>query len=227
MSRGECLKVSVHPALKDKTVFDLCIVALTGLELHFPLEVDIPCSKKTFIQIGIKSPDGHTQFRVVCYDLVRRLSLGDERGDDHILLPQFMLCHTDAGTGIGKELPVLSVSEPCIIAVFVGDGAMIYGFRTSVADIRCLIEAVTAFPYKVRTGLVTGRTGSALYITEDDLTAYVSLPAAVTVDTEVMGIVESAFMIPVTEPVSPDLFGDGGRVFAQVLGDLFEGKPLV
>jgi len=138
-----------------------------------------------------------------------------------------MLCHTDAGTGIGKELPVLSVSEPCIIAVFMGDGAMIYGFRTSITDIGCLIEAVTAFPYKVRTGLVTGRTGSALYITEDDLTAYVSLPAAVTVDTEVVGVIESALMIPVTKTVSPDLFGDGGRIFAQVLSDLFEGKPLV
>lgn len=227
MARGECLKVSVHPAQKDKTVFDLCIVALTGLELHFPLEVDIPCSKKTFIQISVKSPDGHTQFRVVCYGLVRRLSLGDERGDDHILLPQFMFRHADTGAGIRKELPVLSVSEPCIIAVFMGDGAVVYGFRTSITDIRCLIEAVTAFPDKVRTGLVTGRTGSALCITEDDLTVYVSLPAAVTVDTEVVGVIESALMIPVTKTVSPDFFADGGRIFAQILSDLFEGKPLV
>ena len=135
----------------------------------------------------------------------RGLTLGDERGDDHILLPQFMLCHTDAGAGIRKEFPVLPVSEFSIIAVFVGDGAVVYGFWTSITDIGCFIEAVTAFLGKIGTGLVTGRTGSTFHITEDDLTAYVSLPAAVTVDTEVMGIVESALMIPVTEPVGPDL----------------------
>ena len=84
-------------------------------------------------------------------------------------------------------------------------GAVVYGFRTSITDIRRFIEAATAFTDKVRAGLVTGRTGRALYITENDFTAYVSLPAAVTVDTEVMGIVESALMIPVTEPVGPDL----------------------
>lgn len=138
-----------------------------------------------------------------------------------------MLCHTDAGTGIRKEFPVLPVSEPCIIEAFMGDGAMIYGFRASITDIRSFIEAVTAFPYKVRTGLVTGRTGRALYITENDFTAYVSLPAAVTVDTEVVGIIESTLMIPVTKTVNPDFFGDGGRIFTQILSDLFEGKPLV
>ena len=108
-----------------------------------------------------------------------------------------------------------------------GDGAMIYGFRASITDIRCPIETDTAFSYKVRTGLVTGRTGSALHIAEDDLTAYIGLPAAVAVDTEVVGVIESAFMVPVTEPVCPDLFGDGGRVFAQVLSYLLERETLV
>lgn len=75
MFRRQCLKVSIHPSLEYSTVFDLRIVAFTGLELHFPLEVDIPCSKMTFIQISVKSPDGHTQFRMVCYDLVKGLSL--------------------------------------------------------------------------------------------------------------------------------------------------------
>ena len=108
-----------------------------------------------------------------------------------------------------------------------GDDAMIYDFRASITDIRSFVEAATAFPYKVRTGLVTGRTGRALYITENDFTAYVSLPAAVTVDTEVVGVIESTLMIPVTKTVNPDFFGDGGRIFTQILSDLFEGKPLV
>lgn len=95
-----------------------------------------------------------------------------------------MLCHTDAGTGIGKEFPVLPVGKLCIVAVFMGDGTVVYGFGASVADIRCLIETAAAFPYKVRAGLVTGRAGSALHITEDDLMAYIGLPAAVAVKFE-------------------------------------------
>lgn len=108
-----------------------------------------------------------------------------------------------------------------------GDGAMIYGFRASIANIRCLIEAVTTFPYKIRTGLVTDGTGSTFHITENELTAHIRFPAMIAVDTEVVGVIESAFMIPVTKTVSPDFFGDGGRIFTQILSDLFEGKPLV
>ena len=226
-ARGKGLEVGIHPALEYRTVFDLCIVAFAGLELHFPFEVDIPCSKEAVIQISVKGPDGHTQFRVVCYDLVRRLSLRDQRGDDHILLSQFMLCHADTGTGIRKELPVLSVSEFSIIAVFVGNGAVVYSFRTSITDIGSLIETVAAFPYKIRAGLVTGGTGSTFHITEDELTAYIRFPAVIAVDTEVMGIIESAFMIPVAEPVSPDLLGDGGGILTQIPGGLLERESLI
>ena len=87
MVRGKRLKVSIHPSLKEGTVFDLCVMALTRFELHFAFEVDVPGGKETIIQIRVKSPDGHIQFRVVCDDLVRGLTLGDQRGDDHILLP--------------------------------------------------------------------------------------------------------------------------------------------
>ena len=125
------------------------------------------------------------------------------------------------------EFPVFPVGKPCIIAVFVGNGAVVYGFGASVADIRRFIETVTAFPDKVGTGLVAGGTGSAFHITEDNLTAYICLPAAVTVDTEVMGVIESAFMIPVTKTAGPDFFGDGGRVFTQILSDIFERKSMV
>lgn len=77
-------------------------------------------------------------------------------------------------------------------------GKALSGFRTSITDIGCLGEAVTAFPGKVRTGLVAGRTGSTFHITEDNLTTYIRFSAMIAVDAEVMGIIESAFMIPVT-----------------------------
>ncbi len=51
---------------------------------------------------------------------------GDQRKGDYILLPKFMLCHADAGTEIGKEFVVFSVSEFSIIVVFVGDGTVIW-----------------------------------------------------------------------------------------------------
>ena len=63
--RGQCLEISVHPAQKHCTVFELCIVALTRFEFHLTFENDVPCSKETIIQISVKSPDGHSQFWVV------------------------------------------------------------------------------------------------------------------------------------------------------------------
>ena len=108
-----------------------------------------------------------------------------------------------------------------------GNGTVIDGFGATVADIGCLIEAVTAFPYKVRAGLVTGGAGSASHIAEDDLTAYIGLTAVIAVYAEVVRVIEGAFMIPVTEPVRSDLLGDGGRVFTEIFSDLFKGEGLI
>lgn len=225
--RGKSLEVSIHPSLKDSPVFDLGGVAFSWLELYFAFQIDVSCGKEALIQIGIKSPDRHTQFRVVCNDLVGGLSLGDQRRNEHVFLPEFMFCHVDAGTGIMQALSVFSVSELCVIAVFMGDGAMVNGFRAPITDIGSLIKTAAAFPCKVRAGLVTSRTGGAFHITEDDLTAHICLSAMVAVDTEVMSVVESAFMIPVTETMGLDLFGDGSRIFTEVFGDVLKRKSLV
>lgn len=117
--------------------------------------------------------------------------------------------HADTRTGISKELPILSVSKFSIIAVFLGDGAVVYGFRASITDMRRIIEVVTAFSNKISTGLVAGGTGSTFHITEDELTAHIRFPAMIAMDTEVVGIIESTFMIPVAETIGSALFGDG------------------
>lgn len=75
--------------------------------------------------------------------------------------------------------------------------------------------------------MVTSRTGGAFHITEDDLTAHIFLSTMVAVDTEVMSVVESAFMVPVTETVGPDLFGDGSGIFTEIFGDFFKGEFLI
>ena len=225
--RGKGEEVSIHPTLKNSPVFDLCLVALAGLKLNFPFQVDVPCGKEAVIQIGIKGPDRHIQFRVVCEDLVRGLSLRDQRGNNHVLLMELMFCHVDTRAGIMKTLPVFPVSKPCIITVFMGDGTVVYGFGTSVTDIGSLVKTAAALLYKVRAGLVAGRTGGAFHLTEDDLMTHICLSAMVAVDTEVMGVIKGAFMIPVTKAVGPDLLGDGGRVFTEIFGDLLKRESLV
>ena len=202
-------------------------MAFAGLEFHLALQVDISGSEDPFIQIVVKSPDRHIKFRVVGEDLIRRLPLCDQRGDDHILLPEFMLCQADAGTGILQTFPVLSVSKLSIIAVLMSDGAVVNRPGTAVADIRSLIKPAAAFPAEVRTGLVAGRTGGAFAAAQDNPAAYIGLSAVIAVYAEVVGIEKSAFVVPVAEAVVSDLFGDGGRIFAEESGDILKGASLV
>ena len=202
-------------------------MAFAGLEFHLALQVDIPGGKDPFIQIVVKSPDGHIKFRVVGQDLIRGLPLCDQRGDDHILLPEFMLGQGDAGTGLLQTFPILSVSELSVIAVLMGDGAVAGRLGAAVADIRGLIKPVAAFPAEVRAGLVTGRAGGTFDVTQNDLAAYIGLSAVIAVYAEVVGIVKSAFVVPVAEAVVSDLFGDGGRILAEESGDVLKGGTLV
>lgn len=227
MVRSVGEKVRIHSSLEDGAFFDLCLRALSGFEFYLAFQVDIPGSQDTLIQISIKRPDRHSELRMVCDDLIGGLSLCDQRGDNHIFLSAFMLCHADARTGIMQAFPVFSVSKFCIIAVLMGNGTMVDGFGASVADIRSLIETVTAFPYKFSAGLVAGREGSAFYITEDDPAAYICFAVVITVDAEVVSVIKSAFVIPVAETVSPDFLGDGSRVFAEIFDDLLKREPLI
>lgn len=79
-------------------------------------------------------------------------------------------------------------------------------FRTAVTDIGSLIQPYVEFFFEVFAGLVTGRTGCAFDAAQDNLSAGICLPAVIAVGTEVFGIIESPFMIPIREPVSPDFF---------------------
>ena len=44
----------------------------------------------------------------------------------------------------------------------------------------------------------------------------------IAVDTEVFGIIEGSFVIPVRKAVSPDFFRDCGRILAQEPGNIFK-----
>ena len=75
---------------------------------------------------------------------------------------------------------------------------MIDGFRTSIADIRSLVKAVTPFSHKIGTGLIAGGTGSTFDVTENDLATYICFLTVIPMNAEVVCIIKGSFVIPVT-----------------------------
>ena len=67
-------EVTIQPVGEDCSVCDLCFMALSWLEMDLSLQIYVPCRKETLIKIGIHGTDRHIQFRVVCQDMIRRLS---------------------------------------------------------------------------------------------------------------------------------------------------------
>ena len=98
--------------------------------------------------------------------LVRRLALIDQRSDDLILFVEFLSGHSDSGPGILETLPVFPISEPGIVGIFVGNRTIIDLFTASIADVGSPIKFAAAFFLKIRTGLVTGGTGSTFNAAE-------------------------------------------------------------
>ena len=172
-------------------------MALSWLEMDLPVQIDVPYRKETLIKIGIHGTDRHIQFRVVCQDMIRRLSLFDQRRNDLIFFVKFPLGHVDPGSGIPEFFAIFPVSEPCVIRVFVGDGAVADLFGTAVTDIRSPVKSYAALFFKVSAGLVAGRAGCAFDSAQDNLSAGISLLAVIAVNTEVFGVIESPFVIPI------------------------------
>jgi hypothetical protein len=172
-------------------------VAFTRFEFNLTLEVNVPGTEQTLINIRVHGSYRHIQFRVIRKYLIGRLSLGNQRGDNLILFTEFMPRHADAGTGIAELISIFPVSEFGIVSIFVCNRTAVDLFITAVADIRSLVQTFTTFFLEIPAGLVTGRTGSAFDPAQDDLVAGIGLFAVVSVNTKVMGIVKRAFMIPV------------------------------
>ena len=172
-------------------------MALSWFEMNFPLQIYIPCRKESLVKIRIQGTDGHIQLRMVCQDMVGRLPLCDQRGNDLVLFAKLPFGHVNPGSGIPEFFPVFPVSEPGVIRVFVSNGAVIDFFRTAVADIRSPVKSYAALFFKVSAGLITGGAGSAFDPAQDNLSAGVGLLTVIAVDTEVFGIIESPFVIPV------------------------------
>ena len=154
--------------------------------------------------------------------MIRRLSLLDQWRNDLIPFVKFPFGHVDPGSGIPELFPIFPVSKPCVIRVFMGDGAVADFFGTAVTDIRSPVKSYAALFFKVSVGLNTGRVGSAFDSAQDNLSAGVGLLTVIEVDTEVFGIIEGSFVIPVRKAVSPDPFRDHSGILAQKPDNVFK-----
>ena len=172
-------------------------MALSWFEMNFPLQIYIPCRKESLVKIRIQGTDGHIQLRRGCQDRIGRLSLFDQWGNDLVLFAKLPFGHVDPFSGIPEFFPVFPVSESGVIRVFVCNGAVIDFFRTAVADIRSPVKPYATLFFKVSAGLVAGRAGCAFDSAQDNLSAGISLLAVIAVNTEVFGIIESTFVIPI------------------------------
>ena len=133
-------EVTIQPVGEYCSVRDLCFMALSWFEMDLPFQIYVPCRKEALIKIGIHRTDRHIQFRVVCQDMIRGLSLFDQRGNDLILFVKLPLGHVDPGSGIAEFFPIFSVGGSGIVVVFVSDRTEVDLFRTAVADIRCPVK---------------------------------------------------------------------------------------
>ena len=79
------LEIVVSTPDKNSTVGDLRVMAFPGFELHFALQVDVPCGKEALADVGVERSDRHVELRMVRDGLVGGLSLRDKWGDDAVL----------------------------------------------------------------------------------------------------------------------------------------------
>ena len=84
--------------------------------------------------------------------------------------------------------------------------------------------SVSAFLFKIGTGLVAGRTGSTLDTTEKDFATGIGLFAVIAVDTKVFGVIKGPFVIPVGQAVRFHLFGDGSGILTEEACDILKGS---
>ena len=117
-----------------------------------------------------------------------------------------MLCHVYAGSGFGETLFVFTISKDSVIAILVSNGAVVDCFCASIAHVRCLVKSIASFLNEVRTSLIAGWTSGTFDTAENDFSTGVAFFTMISVNTEVVSIVEAAFMIPITKPVQLDFF---------------------
>ena len=104
------------------------------------------------------------------------------------------------------------------------DGTVENLLITAIADIRSFIESVTAFSFKIGTGLVAGRAGSTLDTSKKDFPQAFVFFSMIAVDTKVFCIIKGTFVILVGQPARFHLFGNSSWILAEKAYDIFKGS---
>lgn len=202
-------------------------MALSGLELHPALQVDVSGKENPLINVVVEGVHGNAQLRVVRNDHVGGLPLLNEWFHDPVDGMQLFFGQADAGAGVGKAFGILSVRRLCIVIVFSGDLAFAAGDRTAVTDKGCFVYMAAFFAFKPVTYVVADMAGTAVSVTQDELVAGIRFFTVEPVDTEVIGIGKAAPVPCVCSPVLPDFIRDGGGILAEISGYLAEGFPFI
>ena len=135
-------------------------MALPRLEFCLSLEVDVSGTETAVIDVLVHGSYRHINLWMICQNLIGRLALIDQRRYNLINRMQFLPRAINSGPGAGKKFCILPLCKPRVITVFLADMALGWCelLRTSIADIGCPIEALTAFALEVRAVLITGWT---------------------------------------------------------------------
>jgi hypothetical protein len=222
------LEILVGAADKDITVLDgfLSVIRLPGLELYLAFKVNVPGSEDTLVDVVVHGLDGHLKLRMVAQDVIRGLAVKDQRLNNSIHPADFGPGAVDALSGRGKGFLILPLCKERVIIILDGYRAFIPWLVASVAYKGSLLKPYTGFLFKVSADLVAPEAGTALAVTDKELFADVGSLAAETVDAEVLRVIETAYVGGVCGAVELHLFGDGGRIFAEIAADLPEGEIL-
>ena len=92
-------------------------------------------------------------------DLIRGLSLIDQRSDDLVDLSEIFPGDVDACPCTDQLIPVFSVSKKGIVSVFTCNGTAVDLFSTAIADMGCSVKPAAFFHDIVFTCLVARWTG--------------------------------------------------------------------
>lgn len=114
-----------------------------------------------------------------------------------------------------------------IIIILRWYGAQVFLSGAAITDKRGPVQTEAGFLFKPRAHHVTFMTGPAQGITDPDLLTCICLFAVEPVDTKVIRIIEASLVPGVQDPMPLDLLGDGGRIFAQEPGYVFERESLI
>ena len=123
------------------------------------------------------------------------------------------MIHSVCGTGI---VIILSLNRTLVSLLI-----------TAIADIRSFLYLLAGLSFKARADVVASTAGTAKGITDDELVASVGLLTTEAMDTKVVGIVKTAPVPCVYNTMLPNLFGDSGRIFAEIFGNFPKGFAFI